>query len=167
VRNSQLQVQVTLRLKDSQSVTFGVEPRLGLMTRYLLLLNVTVSFSFCGAPLSDERTSLSFLHAADPSQRSLSRVRVPWNSRQNFTVSDLRLPFSSPPTIRRVTVEVFDPTSTRVPVAISCRELSSVNTFPLQRVHATVELLDAFSVRSVSYRRTVCGSVCASPIFDR
>jgi hypothetical protein len=29
-------------------------------------------------------------------------------------VSDLRLPFSSPPTTRRVTVEVFDPAATRV-----------------------------------------------------
>jgi hypothetical protein len=31
-----------------------------------------------------------------------------------FTVSDLRLPFSSPPTTLRDTVEVFDPTFTRV-----------------------------------------------------
>jgi hypothetical protein len=30
-----------------------------------------------------------------------------------FNVSDLRLPFSSPPMIRRATVEVFDPASTR------------------------------------------------------
>jgi hypothetical protein len=34
--------------------------------------------------------------------------------RSYFTVSDLRLSFSSPPTTRRVTVEVFDPASTRV-----------------------------------------------------
>jgi hypothetical protein len=34
--------------------------------------------------------------------------------RPYFTVSDLRLPFSSPPTTRRVTVEVFDSASTRV-----------------------------------------------------
>jgi hypothetical protein len=40
----------------------------------------------------------------------LSRVRVPWDLRPYFTVSDLRLPFSSPPTTRRVTVEVFDRT---------------------------------------------------------
>jgi hypothetical protein len=33
--------------------------------------------------------------------------------RPHFTVSHLRLPFSSPPTTRRVTVEVFDPASTR------------------------------------------------------
>jgi hypothetical protein len=59
--------------------------------------------------LSDERTGLSFIYC----QRSLSRVRVSWDSRPYFTVSDLRLPFSSPPTTRRVTVEVFDPASTQ------------------------------------------------------
>jgi hypothetical protein len=64
--------------------------------------------------LSDERTGLSFTIAAGPSQRSHSRVRAPWDSQPYFIVSDLRLPFSSPPTTRRVTVEVFDPASTRV-----------------------------------------------------
>jgi hypothetical protein len=38
--------------------------------------------------LSDERTSLSFSIAADPRQRSHSRVRVPLDSRPYFTVSD-------------------------------------------------------------------------------
>jgi hypothetical protein len=57
--------------------------------------------------LSDERTGLFFVYAAGPCQRILSWVRVPWDSRPYFTVSDLRLPFSSPPTTRRVTVEVF------------------------------------------------------------
>jgi hypothetical protein len=46
-------------------------------------------------------------------QRSHSRVRVSWDSRPYFTVSNSRLPFSSPLTTRRVTVEVFDPASTR------------------------------------------------------
>jgi hypothetical protein len=64
--------------------------------------------------LSDKRMGLSFTIAAGPRQRSQSRVRVPWISRPYFTVSVLRLPFSSPPTTRRVTVEVFDPASTRV-----------------------------------------------------
>jgi hypothetical protein len=48
--------------------------------------------------LSDERTSLSFTIAAAYRQRSNSRLRVPWDSRPYFTVSDSRLPFSSPPT---------------------------------------------------------------------
>jgi hypothetical protein len=63
--------------------------------------------------LSDERTGLSFTIATDPRQRSHCRVRVPWDSRLYFTVSDSRLAFSSPPTTRRATVEVFDPASTR------------------------------------------------------
>jgi hypothetical protein len=69
---------------------------------------------FLWGVLSDERMGLSFVYAAGPCQRSLSRIRVPWDSRPYFTVSGLRLPFSSPPTTRRVTVEVFDPTSTRI-----------------------------------------------------
>jgi hypothetical protein len=63
--------------------------------------------------LSEERMGLSFIIAAGPHQSIHSRVRVPWDSRPYFTVSDSRLPFSSPPTTRRVTVEVFDPASTR------------------------------------------------------
>jgi hypothetical protein len=63
--------------------------------------------------LSDERTGLSFTTAVGPRQRSHSRARVPWHSRPYFTVPDPRLPFSSPPTTRRVTVEAFDPASTR------------------------------------------------------
>jgi hypothetical protein len=65
--------------------------------------------SFLWGALSDNRTGLSFVYAAGLCQRSLSRVRVPY-----FTVSDFRLPFSSPPTTRRITVEVFDPASIRV-----------------------------------------------------
>jgi hypothetical protein len=63
--------------------------------------------------LSDEKSGLSFTIAAGPHQRSHSRVRVPWGSRPYFTVSNSRLPFSSPPMTRRATVEVFDPTFTR------------------------------------------------------
>jgi hypothetical protein len=65
--------------------------------------------------LSDERTGLSFAIAAGEGQRSHSRVRVPWDSRPYFTLSDLRLPFSSPPTTRSATVEAFHSASTRDP----------------------------------------------------
>jgi hypothetical protein len=65
-----------------------------------------------GHPLWREDGSV-FVYAVGPCQRSLSRVRVPWDSRPYFTVSDLRFPFSLPPTTRRVKVEVFDPASTR------------------------------------------------------
>jgi hypothetical protein len=64
--------------------------------------------------LSDERTGLSFTLAAGPRQRSHFRVRVPYDSWPYFTVSYLRIPFWSPPTTRRVTVDVFDTASTRV-----------------------------------------------------
>jgi hypothetical protein len=67
----------------------------------------------CGA-LSDKRMGLSLVYAARPCQRSLSWVQVPWDSQPYFTASDWRLPFLSPPTTRRVTVEAFDPVSTRV-----------------------------------------------------
>jgi hypothetical protein len=76
--------------------------------------SLTVTVWFLWGALSDERTGLSFVYAAGPCQRSLYRVRVPWESRPYFTVSDLRFPFSSPPTTRRATVEVFDPASTGV-----------------------------------------------------
>jgi hypothetical protein len=98
---------------DGQSVSLGVEHHLWLMIRYLLLFWQLRS-CFLWDALSDEKTGLSFVYAAAPCERSLSLVRVPWDSRPYYTVSDLRFPFSSPPTTRRVTMEVFDPASTRV-----------------------------------------------------
>jgi hypothetical protein len=53
----------------------------------------TVAVLLMRGALSDERTGLSFIIAADPRQLSHSRVRVPWDSRPYFTVSDLRLLF--------------------------------------------------------------------------
>jgi hypothetical protein len=61
----------------SQSVSLGVGPHLGLMTRYYFYLTITVLLLW-GA-LSDERTGLTFVYAAGPCQRSLSQVRVPWD----------------------------------------------------------------------------------------
>jgi hypothetical protein len=68
---------------------------------------LTVTFLFPWGALSDKRTGLSSVCAAGPCQRSLSRVLASWDLRPYFTVSDLRLPFSSPPTTRRVTVGVL------------------------------------------------------------
>jgi hypothetical protein len=63
--------------------------------------------------LSEERTGLSFTIVAGPRQRSHFWVRVPWDSwsYEYFTVSNSRPSFSSHPTTRRVTVEVFEPAS--------------------------------------------------------
>jgi hypothetical protein len=58
---------------------------------------------FCGATSLTRGRVCFFIYAVGPRQRSLSRVRVPWDSWSYFTVSDLRLPFSSPPTTRRAT----------------------------------------------------------------
>jgi hypothetical protein len=79
-----------------------------------IFISLTVTVLFLWGALSDLRTCLSFVYAAGLCKRSVSRVRVPSCSRPYFTVSDLRLLFSSPPTTRRVTVEIFDPASTRV-----------------------------------------------------
>jgi hypothetical protein len=73
----------------------------------------TVAGLLIWGALSDERTGLSFTTAARPRQRSHFRVRVPLDSRPYFTVSDLRLPFMSPSTTCRATVEVFNPASIR------------------------------------------------------
>jgi hypothetical protein len=74
----------------------------------------TVAGLLMWGALSDGRTGLSFTIAAGPCQCSHSLVWAPLDLRPYFTVSDLRLPILSPPTTRRVTVEVFDPASTRV-----------------------------------------------------
>jgi hypothetical protein len=107
--NWQVKVKVTLLLTVRQSVNLGVEPHLGLMTRYLLLFD---SFLFLWGALSDEMSGLSSVYTAGPRQLRISRVRVSWDSWPYFTVSDLRLPSSSPPTTHMITVEVFNPAST-------------------------------------------------------
>jgi hypothetical protein len=49
-RRLRSQVKVTLRLTVSQSVSLGVEPHLGLMTRYLAITIWQLRSCFCGAP---------------------------------------------------------------------------------------------------------------------
>jgi hypothetical protein len=60
-------------------MTVDIEPHLGLMIRYLLLFD-SYSVVFLGPPLWQERMGLTFVYAASLRQRSLSRVRVPWDS---------------------------------------------------------------------------------------
>jgi hypothetical protein len=98
---------------NSASLSWNKAPIWGLRPDINYCLTITVLFLW--AALSDERMGLSFVYATGPRECSPSWVWDPLISRPYFTVSDLRLPFSSPPTTRRVTVEVFDPASTRVP----------------------------------------------------
>jgi hypothetical protein len=97
---------------DWRSVSLGVEPHLGLMTRYLLLFD-NYGLVFVGRPLWREDGSVFYI-CCWPSPAWSFSGPIPWDSWPYFTDSDLRLPFSSPPTTRRVTVEVFEPASTRV-----------------------------------------------------
>jgi hypothetical protein len=109
--SSQVKVGVTLQLTVSQSVSKSWCRALSGAHDQIFITVWQLRFCFCGVPSLTRALGLSFVHVASPCQHSLSQVLVPWYSRPYFTVSDMRLPFSSPPTTRRVTVEVFDPAS--------------------------------------------------------
>jgi hypothetical protein len=80
-------------------------------TRSLLFVR-QLQACWCGAlSLTRGRVYRLYLLLA-PGQHSNFWVRVPWDSWPYFTLSYSRLPFPSPPTTRRVTVEVFEPAST-------------------------------------------------------
>jgi hypothetical protein len=96
----------------SDSLSWNKAPIWGLWPDINYCLTIMVLFLWDA--LSDERTGLYFVYATGPHQCSPSWDRGPLVSRPYFTVSDLRLPFLSPPTTCRGTVEVFDPASTRV-----------------------------------------------------
>jgi hypothetical protein len=83
------------------------------LTISVLLLSDSCGVVDVGRSLWRENGSAVIIAAA-PRQRSHSWVRVPRNSWPHFTLSDLRLPFSSPPTTRRITVELFESASTRL-----------------------------------------------------
>jgi hypothetical protein len=67
-------------------------------------INQTVAGWLRWGALSDKRTGLSFTVDSGPRQRSHFRVRVSWDSWPYFTVSDSRLPISSPLTTRRTPI---------------------------------------------------------------
>jgi hypothetical protein len=96
------------RLTVSRPVCLGIKHPSVAYDQILIIVRQLRVLSMWGS-LSDERSGLSFTTAAGPRH---SGVRVPWVSRPYFTVPDSQLPFSSPPTTRRVTAEVFDPAST-------------------------------------------------------
>jgi hypothetical protein len=101
-----VKVEVTLRLTVRQSVSLGVEPHMGLMTRYLLLFD-SYGLVFVRRPLWREDGSVfyicwwilaSVVFLGSESRGTRDQIF--------FAVSDLRLPFSSPPTTRKVKVKV-------------------------------------------------------------
>jgi hypothetical protein len=103
-----VRVGVTLRLTVyRQSVRLGAKPLESHDQQFFFSTEPLWSWSLCNIP-THERMGLSFTIAAGPRPRSQSRVRVPWDSRPHFTVSYSRLPFSSSPTTRRATVEIFE-----------------------------------------------------------
>jgi hypothetical protein len=105
-----LSLSLILRPTVSRPVCLGIKHPSGAYDQIFITLR-QLRVCWYGT-LSDERTGLPFKIAAGPRQRSHFRVLVPRDSWPYFTVSDSRLPFSSPPTTRRATVEVFEPAST-------------------------------------------------------
>jgi hypothetical protein len=79
-----------LRPTVSRPVSLGIKHLSGAYDQ-IFITCLTVTVLFLWGALSDERSGMSFVCAAGPCQRSLSRVRVPWDSQPYFTVSDLRL----------------------------------------------------------------------------
>jgi hypothetical protein len=101
---------------DSQSASLSWNKDPSGSYDQILITVWQLRFCFCEAPsLTRGRVCLLYVLLA---RQCSPWVWGPMVSRRYFTVSDLRLPFSSPPTTRRVTVEVFDPASTRVTLPV-------------------------------------------------
>jgi hypothetical protein len=108
---SHLSLSLMLRPMVSRPVCLGIKHPSGAYDQIFITVR-QLWVCWCGV-LSLMRTGLLFTIPAGPCQRSHSRVWVPWDSRPYFTVSDSRLPISSPPMTHRAMVEVFNLASTR------------------------------------------------------
>jgi hypothetical protein len=80
--------------------------------KYDQIFLVSCRFADMGSSLWRENGSVVLSYFWPSSAQSFSCLS-PMRLATIFTVTDMRLPFSSPPTTRRVTVEVFDPASTQ------------------------------------------------------
>jgi hypothetical protein len=112
IRLTLLSLSLVLRPTVNRPVCLGIKHPSEAYEADFYYCQTVASMLMRGA-LSDVRTGLSFRIAAGPRQRSHFRVRLPWDSWPYFTVSDSKRPFSSPPTTRGATVEIFEPASTR------------------------------------------------------
>jgi hypothetical protein len=145
---NKIKVEFLLRATVNLPVCLGVKHPSGAYDQIIITVR-SLDVFFKWGDLSDERKGLLFTNVAGPRQYNHSRVQVMGNSRPYFTASFSRLPqpvgpgpliytprnrvaqlyprhwvpFSSPPTTHRATVEVFESASTRgsvVMVASSC-----------------------------------------------
>jgi hypothetical protein len=80
-------LSLMLRPTVSRPVCLGIKHPTGACDHIFFFrteygIRLAVTFLIPWGALSDERTGLSFVCASGPCQRSLSRVLVPWDSRQ-------------------------------------------------------------------------------------
>jgi hypothetical protein len=120
----------------------------------------TVACLLIWGALSDERTGLSFTIAAGLRQRSYFLVWVPWDWWPYSTLPDSRLPFSSSRTIRRATVEIVDPASTREEFILIWTASYVACRYPrkcllITRIHGNLFLNELVS-KNQSLRKRVC-----------
>jgi hypothetical protein len=79
IRMNWVELSFMLRPTVSRPVSLGIKHPFGAYDQ-IFVTCVTVTVLILWGALSDERTGLSFIYAAGPCPRSLSLVRVPWDS---------------------------------------------------------------------------------------
>jgi hypothetical protein len=163
-----IKVKVTLRLTGSQSVSLGVEPHLGLMIRYFLLFN-SYGLFYESPSLTRGRVCLLYMLLVLGSVVFLGSESLGTHD-HIFTVSDLGVPFLSPPTTRRVIVEVFDPASTRAYSVMSAGPRYIDYTRTAEKIPLpTIVLLGDIALRTNRTENTVsllhCNRCCVYELF--